>query len=64
MTEILDRREHHKQAWTGAGTGPDPDVIARVTALVPLIREHAEQSSADRRVVPEVVTALEEAGLW
>ena len=61
MTEILDRRD---VTWTGAGTAPDADVIARVTALVPLIREHAGQSSADRRVVPEVVTALKEAGLF
>jgi alkylation response protein AidB-like acyl-CoA dehydrogenase len=61
MTQILDRRD---VAWTGAGTGPDPDVLARVTALVPLISEYAEQSSQERRVVPEVVTALEDAGLF
>ena len=42
----------------------DPDMVARATALVPLIREHAEKSSEERRVVPEVVTALEEAGLF
>ena len=39
-------------------------MIARATALVPLIREHAEKSSQERRVVPEVVDALEEAGLF
>ncbi|HTK60810.1 MAG TPA: acyl-CoA dehydrogenase family protein [Pseudonocardia sp.] len=61
MTEILDRPDVTR---TGAGTAPDADIIARATALVPLIREHAEQSSADRRVVPEVVTALKEAGLF
>jgi alkylation response protein AidB-like acyl-CoA dehydrogenase len=49
---------------TGAGTEPDADVIARATALVPLIREHAEASSGERRVVPEVVSALDEAGLF
>lgn len=59
MTDILDR-----QQATGAGTEPDRDVIARATALVPLIREHAEKSSEERRVVPEVVDALEEAGLF
>lgn len=51
-------------ARTGAGTEPDADVIARATALVPLIREHAEASSRDRRVVPEVVSALDGAGLF
>jgi alkylation response protein AidB-like acyl-CoA dehydrogenase len=49
---------------TGAGTQPDRDVIARATALVPLIREHAQKSSEERRVVPEVVEALDEAGLF
>lgn len=59
MTEILDRPQA-----TGAGTEPDREVVARVTALVPLIREHAEKSSEERRVVPEVVEALEDAGLF
>jgi alkylation response protein AidB-like acyl-CoA dehydrogenase len=59
MTEILDRPHA-----TGAGTELDREVVARVTALVPLIREHAEKSSEERRVVPEVVAALEEAGLF
>jgi alkylation response protein AidB-like acyl-CoA dehydrogenase len=45
------------------GTAPNAEIIARATALVPLIREHAETSSAQRRVVPEVVKALEEAEL-
>jgi alkylation response protein AidB-like acyl-CoA dehydrogenase len=59
MADTLDRPQA-----TGAGTEPDRDVIARATALVPLIREHAEESSQERRVVPEVVDALEEAGLF
>jgi alkylation response protein AidB-like acyl-CoA dehydrogenase len=59
MTDTPDRPRA-----TGAGTEPDRDVIARATALVPLIREHAEKSSQERRVVPEVVDALEEAGLF
>ncbi|OZM76192.1 oxidoreductase [Pseudonocardia sp. MH-G8] len=58
MPEILDRPQA-----TGAGTELDREVVARVTALVPLIREHAEKSSEERRVVPEVMAALEEAGL-
>jgi alkylation response protein AidB-like acyl-CoA dehydrogenase len=40
------------------------EVVARASALVPLIREHAEQSSVDRRVVPEVMQALEAQGLF
>lgn len=59
MPDALDRSQA-----TGAGTEPNRDVIARATALVPLIREHAEKSSQERRVVPEVVDALEEAGLF
>ena len=62
MTETLDRPQ--ASSFTGAGVEPDPEVIARVTALVPLIRERAESSSQERRVVPEVVEALEEAGLF
>ncbi|ODU07165.1 MAG: oxidoreductase [Pseudonocardia sp. SCN 72-86] len=61
MTEILDRPD---TVHTGVGTGPDAEIIARATALVPLIREHAARSSEERRVVPEVVDALEEAGLF
>jgi alkylation response protein AidB-like acyl-CoA dehydrogenase len=58
MTDTLDRTR------TGTGTAPDREMIARATALVPLIREHAQASSEQRRVVPRVVTALEEAGLF
>ncbi len=42
----------------------DHDVVARATALVPTIREYAEKSSEERRVAPEVMTELEEAGLF
>lgn len=61
MTDTLDRPAAATR--TGAGTEPDHEVVARATALVPLIREHAEKSSEERRVVPEVMDALEEAGL-
>ena len=61
MTDILDRPT---RVWTGSGIAPDHDVIARATALVPLIRQHAEKTSEDRRVVPEVITALEDARLF
>ena len=60
MTDTLDQ----KQAGAGAGVAPDEELIARAAALVPLIREHAERSSAERRVVPEVVSALEDAGMF
>jgi alkylation response protein AidB-like acyl-CoA dehydrogenase len=48
----------------GAGTGVDTTLAARATGLIPLIREHAGETSARRRVVPEVVTALEQAELF
>lgn len=41
----------------------DTDLVARATDLIPLIREHAAASSEGRAVVPEVITALEEAEL-
>ena len=40
------------------------EFVARASALVPLIREHGEQSSVDGRVVPEVMQALEAQGLF
>lgn len=52
-----------EQRTTGQGTAPSEEIIARATALVPVIREHAEASSAERRVVPEVMRALEDAEL-
>ena len=61
MTDTLSRPT---STWTGAGTALDHDVVARATALVPTIREYAEKSSEERRVAPEVMTELEEAGLF
>ncbi|MCR3721994.1 Acyl-CoA dehydrogenase [Prauserella flava] len=43
---------------------PDSELVARATELIPLIREHAAQGAEARRVVPEVTTALDEAGLF
>ncbi|MGY1812229.1 acyl-CoA dehydrogenase family protein [Blastococcus sp. SYSU D00820] len=43
---------------------PDADVVARATALVPLIREHAARNAEARRIAPEVITHLEDAGLF
>lgn len=43
---------------------PDQGLVSQVSGLVPLIRDHADQSSRERRVSPEVVRALEAAGLF
>jgi len=40
------------------------DWVARATALVPMIEAASERIEAERRIVPEVVTALHEAGLF
>lgn len=61
MTDTLDRPTATR---TGAGIEPDPEVVARVTALVPMIREYAERSSEERRVSSEVVDEVEKVGLF
>ncbi|MEN0135072.1 MAG: acyl-CoA dehydrogenase family protein, partial [Rhodococcus sp. (in: high G+C Gram-positive bacteria)] len=43
---------------------PNREVIAKATALIPLIRQYADQGSADRRVAPEMIAALEAEGLF
>src|SRR5262245_8306776 len=48
----------------GMGTGVDTALVARAARLIPLIREHAERTSEQRRVVPEVMTAMEQAELF
>ena len=40
------------------------DWVARAAALVPMIEAAGERIEAERRIVPEVVTALYEAGLF
>jgi alkylation response protein AidB-like acyl-CoA dehydrogenase len=40
------------------------DWVARAAALVPMIEAASERIEAERRIVPEVVTALHEAGLF
>ncbi|GAA4024886.1 acyl-CoA dehydrogenase family protein [Streptomyces plumbiresistens] len=42
----------------------DAELVGRATAMVPLIREYAAQGSEARRVVPEVMKALEDAGVF
>ncbi|GAB04535.1 oxidoreductase [Gordonia amarae] len=43
--------------------GLDPEIVARATALVPLIREHATEGAENRKISPEVVAALDESEL-
>ncbi|MFD5846515.1 flavin-dependent monooxygenase [Streptomyces chartreusis] len=46
-----------------AAAGTDTDLVARVRALGPLVREHAPRTEQERRVVPEVAAALTDAGV-
>ena len=40
------------------------DWVARATALVPMIEAASDRIEAERRIVPEVIAALHEAGLF
>ncbi|MBY6685616.1 acyl-CoA dehydrogenase family protein [Rhodococcus sp. BP-149] len=42
----------------------DADLVARATALIPLIREHAADATKNRKVSPEVIDAIAAAGLF
>jgi alkylation response protein AidB-like acyl-CoA dehydrogenase len=48
----------------GGGTAVDIELVARATAVVPLLREYADKAEGDEPVGPEVVRALQEAGLY
>jgi len=63
MTNLMEGTATRRAETVGAGVEVDTELVARATALVPLIREHAQETSEARRVVPEVMTAIEEAGL-
>ncbi|MGW4334606.1 acyl-CoA dehydrogenase family protein [Rhodococcus koreensis] len=43
---------------------PNWDIVAKATALIPMIREYAEQGTTERRAAPEVMAALEAEGLF
>ncbi|WP_328429511.1 flavin-dependent monooxygenase [Streptomyces sp. NBC_00443] len=43
--------------------GPDTDLVNRVRALRPLVREHALRAEQERRVTSEVAAALTDAGI-
>jgi len=40
------------------------DWVARATALVPMIAAASDRIETERRIVPEVIAALHEAGLF
>jgi 3-hydroxy-9,10-secoandrosta-1,3,5(10)-triene-9,17-dione monooxygenase len=46
------------------GADIDPALVARAVSLQPLLSEHAARTESERQVVPEVMHALEEAGLF
>lgn len=46
------------------GGDVDGELVARATALRPLLAEHASRTESQRQVVPEVMDALEAAGLF
>ena len=65
MTQILTSPPRSQEGTTlAAGIDVDTNLVTRASALVALIREHAEQTSEARRVAPEVMRALEEAELF
>jgi 3-hydroxy-9,10-secoandrosta-1,3,5(10)-triene-9,17-dione monooxygenase len=47
-----------------AGAVVDAGLVARASALRPLLAEHADRTEAERQVVPEVMHAIEDAGLF
>ena len=47
-----------------AGAAVDVGLVARASALRPLLAQHADRTEAERRVVPEVMHAIEDAGLF
>jgi len=60
MCHILD----HPDTSFDAGTAPDHSIIDRATALVPLIRESADETARQGRVIPEAVDALDAASMY
>ncbi|MFF4219427.1 acyl-CoA dehydrogenase family protein [Streptomyces nondiastaticus] len=49
---------------TGTSAATAAELVARATALQPLLREHAARIEADRKVTDEVIDALADAGLF
>lgn len=44
--------------------GVDQEILARATALVPLLSRNAERADRERKIPKENIDALAEAGLW
>ncbi|GHC40001.1 acyl-CoA dehydrogenase family protein [Streptomyces cinnamoneus] len=51
-------------AATSTAVPDRAELVARATALQPLLREHAARIEADRKVTDEVIDALTDAGLF
>lgn len=60
----MTQRETPGPNVSGGLIPSDPELVARAASLVPLIREYAAQGAEARRVAPEVVKAIDEAGLF
>lgn len=61
---VTDRPTEPSPGLARVVNGVDAALVARATELVPLIREHADKTSEERKVAPEVMSALEEAELF
>ena len=48
----------------GADIHIDTDLVARAAGLRPILAQHADRTESERRVVPEVMQAVEDAGLF
>ena len=46
------------------GAAVDADLVARASALRPLLAQHADRTESERQVVPEVMRAVEDAGFF
>ncbi|WP_433295247.1 acyl-CoA dehydrogenase family protein [Pseudonocardia sp. CA-142604] len=64
MTTSLNQVPASSSPGGDSDTEPDGNLIARASELIPLIREHAAQSSEQRAVVEPVMSAIEKAGLF
>src|ERR1700728_2282435 len=69
MNRILTRTCSTEQtlvmsASSHPGAAVDAGLVARASALRPLLAQHADRTEAERQVVPEVMPAMEDAGLF
>lgn len=64
MTSITERQVQAAARDIFTVSPGDEEIVARARDLIPLLREHAAQAEKDRRLTPEVVTAMREAGMF